>query len=114
VAVNNLGLPDAVLESVVEVLDKHPSITSAKVFGSRAKGTNKQYSDVDIAIFVTDGTKLAPVIKDELEELDTIYTFDVLDYHQTQNPKIKAHIDRVGVEILHFEAPLMSGKSQVK
>ena len=37
---------------------------------------------------------------DVMENLDTIYDFDVLHYEMTSNAEIKAHVDRVGIEIM--------------
>jgi uncharacterized protein len=96
---DSFGLPEGLMDQVTVLLRRYPKIASAKVFGSRAKGNCKMYSDVDIALFVDD-SKVVSSIRDELEELDTIYTFDILDYHQTKSTEIKAHIDRVGIEIL--------------
>jgi predicted nucleotidyltransferase len=98
---DNWGLPANTITQVVAILRGYPEITSAKLFGSRAKGTHKKYSDVDIAIFAPLGSGLTPHISDELDELDTIYTFDVLDYNRTENIELKAHINRVGIELLH-------------
>ena len=96
---NNFGLPADILADIIKTLRNYPEIKSAKVFGSRAKGSFKRYSDVDIAIFADKSHSLAKHIKYDLEELDTIYNFDVLDYNTLSNVEIKAHIDRVGTEI---------------
>lgn len=46
------GLEDRHVDFVKEMLKKHIPNADAKfyIFGSRAKGTNRPYSDVDIAI----------------------------------------------------------------
>ena len=100
IAMNKFGLPEDVFADIINTLRRYPEITHAKIFGSRAKGNYKRYSDVDIAIFADSGHYLAADVKDALEELDTIYYFDVLHYEKTPNSEIKSHIDRVGVEIL--------------
>ncbi|MCL2412466.1 MAG: nucleotidyltransferase domain-containing protein, partial [Treponema sp.] len=48
---NKFGLPDEVFAKITDTLKKYPQIKKAVIFGSRAKGSNKQYSDIDIAIF---------------------------------------------------------------
>jgi len=97
---NDFGLPHDVFEDVLDTIRSYSEIKSAKIFGSRAKGNYKRYSDVDIAIFSDTGTDLSSCIKDKLEDLDAIYYFDVLDYNKVSDTKIKEHIDRVGIEIL--------------
>jgi predicted nucleotidyltransferase len=96
---NNFGLPQNVYDEMVNALNRFPEIKHAKIFGSRAKGTHKRYSDVDIAVFAEANPNLAADIKDVLDNLDTIYDFDVLHYEMTSSAEIKAHIDRVGIEI---------------
>jgi predicted nucleotidyltransferase len=97
---NNFGLPKDVFSDIIRILSRYPEIKSAKIFGSRAKGNYKRYSDVDIAVYAHVDYDLSPAIMDALEDLDTIYNFDVIHYEKVSNAEIKAHIDRVGVEIL--------------
>ena len=97
---NNVGLPEDVLNEIVKVLSRFPEIKSAKIFGSRAKNAHKRYSDVDVAIFAAPNQILAANIKDALDDLDVIYNFDVVHYEMAANEEIKAHIDRVGIEIM--------------
>ncbi|MCL2158600.1 MAG: nucleotidyltransferase domain-containing protein [Oscillospiraceae bacterium] len=99
---NNFGLPEDVYEEILKALKRFPEIKCAKVFGSRAKGTQKRYSDVDIAVYASASHNLAANVKDALDNLDAVYNFDVLHYEMTTNSEIKAHIDRVGVEILNI------------
>lgn len=96
--VNDLGLPEHVLVDIINILRHYPEIYCAKVFGSRAKGNYKRYSDVDIAVFAKTDKGLTQNVKDSLEDLETIYKFDVIHYDKLSNEEIKAHIDRVGVE----------------
>ena len=96
---NNLGLTQEALRQIVAVLEKYPEIKKAVVFGSRAKGSFKKYSDIDIAVFGGADKLNTGDIAYDLDELPLIYKFDVLHYEATANAEIKAHIDRVGVEI---------------
>lgn len=45
-----LGLRDEELRSIVEIIAASESVESALVFGSRAKGTYRTGSDIDIAL----------------------------------------------------------------
>lgn len=96
---NKFGLPSDVIEEILRILSSYPEVEKAKVFGSRAKGNYKRYSDIDIAIFVSENRSIIQNIKEDLGDLDTIYDFDILDYNRLSNEELKAHIDRVGISI---------------
>ena len=100
---NEFGLPEDVLSKIVTILQRYPDVTSAKIFGSRSKGNYKRYSDIDIAIFVNTDCDISQDIKEDLEDLDVIYKFDVIHYERTSSTEIKEHIDRIGIEILLSE-----------
>jgi predicted nucleotidyltransferase len=96
---NNFGLPDDVYGLIVDALRRYPEINDVKIFGSRAMGNHKRYSDIDIAIYADTDADLSQNIKEELEDLDVIYFFDVLHYEKIASAEVKAHIDRVGISI---------------
>jgi len=97
----NSGLFDSDIESIVSVLKKYPTVESAFIFGSRAKGNFKNGSDIDIAL------KGAQIDFDTLkkisywlnEETTMPYKFDILIYQNIKEPALKEHIDRVGIEL---------------
>ena len=71
------------------------------MFGSRAKGNYKIGSDVDLAI---KGGRLTYEITARLadclnEDKPLPYFFDVVHYDAIAEPKLKEHIDRVGIDI---------------
>ena len=70
------------------------------LYGSRAKGNFKPFSDIDITLV---GDKLEHNdlldITDGIEELLFPYMFDVSLYSSLKNEKLIEHIDRVGVVI---------------
>lgn len=74
------GLEDRHLDFVLSVLKRNISDVDAKfyVFGSRAKGTNKKYSDIDIAVDLN-GKKLDVSIlgKILIEFQDSTLPFEV-------------------------------------
>lgn len=97
------GLTNTELKNIISVLKQYPSIQSALIFGSRAKGNYKTGSDVDIALkggrmSFRDLSDINYVLN---EETPLIYFFDVIDYSSITNPDLKNHIDRVGIELLH-------------
>ena len=93
---NNLGLEESEIEKICGVFKNNKKILRAVVFGSRAKGNYRKYSDIDIALWGELDSRDAQHIADELEELPLIYKFDVAAYDKISNAELKAHIDRVG------------------
>ena len=99
---NNFGLQDSDIKSIVEILLKNPLINEAYIFGSRAKGNFKKGSDVDIAVKGRDiSTDLISKMSYTLNEETLMpYKFDVIDYNSIVNKDLKDHIDRIGIKIL--------------
>lgn len=95
---NDFGLTADQLALITTLFNRHKNIDRAVIFGSRANGSYKKYSDVDIALFgVSDSYTWQ--IKEELDQLLLVYKFDVLSYCDTTNASLRDHIDRVGVVI---------------
>ena len=87
------------LELVRSVLRQHPEVHSATLFGSCAKGTHHERSDVDLALSGELGLLGAEAIAAELEELPLPYRFDVRALEQISFAPLLEHIERVGVVI---------------
>lgn len=96
---SSLGLSDSVYARIVNAIGTFDFITRAVVFGSRAKGNYKKYSDVDICLFGDIDSFQAEYVRDTLNDLDVVYDFDVIAYEKTETATLREHIDRVGVEI---------------
>ena len=94
------GLPPATLEKLSRVFAAHPAIDRVLIYGSRAKGTYRHGSDIDLCI---KGRALPfsefVQIEDQIDDLMLPYTVDLSHYRQIDNPDLVAHIDRVGVVI---------------
>ena len=93
------GLSAEVVDEIRGVVSRFPVVMEARIFGSRAKGNFKRYSDVDIAIFGDFGVDVVMELRDELEELYVIYRFDVVHYDTLKNCDLREHIDRVGINL---------------
>jgi len=96
---NRIGLKDSDYDLLVNELSKDQRVEKALVFGSRAKGTHKLYSDIDIALVGDLSAFGAEEIKRELDELPLCQKIDVLDYATIRNAALRDHIDRVGIKI---------------
>ena len=87
-----------------DVFRRHPAVSAAILFGSRAKGTHAACSDVDLAV-AGDVTPLeAEAIAGELEELPLPYRFDVRPLARISHRPLREHIDRVGICIYRAAA----------
>jgi predicted nucleotidyltransferase len=87
------------LDLIRTVLTRHPAVTGAILFGSRAKGTAQPASDVDLALEGVSDPLQAEAIANELEELPLPYRFDVKALAAIRHRPLLEHIERVGVRI---------------
>jgi len=90
-----LGLSDSTLGLLRAVFARHPQVSEAWVYGSRAMGTHRPESDVDIALYGEVDERLAARIAGELDELPLPHTFDVQAYPCVRHQPLREHIDRV-------------------
>lgn len=90
-----IGLSDHEHALIVEVFKRYPEIEQAGLFGSRALGTHRPNSDIDLAIWgkTLDEAKLASLIS-ALDELPLPYLFDVKLYHFLDDAPFIEHIDQ--------------------
>lgn len=94
----SLGLRESDINEMNRAFKRFPEIEEVVIFGSRAKGTYKRGSDVDLALF---GPKVNFNTISKLhfwlnEESSMPYTFDVVWFEQLDNTELKEHIMRVG------------------
>lgn len=92
------GLKDEIMESMTAAFTRLANIEKVILYGSRAKGTYTNGSDIDIVLFGNDlnlNNCVYPLM-DELDELCLPYSFDISIYNDINNVKLTEHIDRVG------------------
>ncbi|MDA3942284.1 MAG: nucleotidyltransferase domain-containing protein [Bacteroidetes bacterium] len=97
----NVGLNINDLESIRRVIKSFPKIEDAVLFGSRAKGTYSNGSDIDIAL--KGGNMLLNDMLDlsnALEELLLPYKFDLIIYDRITESALIDHINRVGISLM--------------
>ncbi len=95
---NQFGLSEEATKWILRTIHVFPEIEEVIIFGSRAKGTYKPGSDIDLAIkgnFLEFNypERLRTMLQDGLY---LPYFFDVVDYSKITNSNLKEHIDRVG------------------
>lgn len=87
------GLAQRHYHDIVSVFRHYPDIEKVLIFGSRAKGTHKPYSDIDLAV-------VAPNMDDrefsrlwnELDALELVFKLDVLHWDKLGQQKLKDSI----------------------
>lgn len=84
---------------ISKICENTSGISGAVIFGSRANGNFKRYSDIDIAIYGSISDLEIEALASMLEELPTVYTFDLISYSRITNEYLKNHIDQVGIKI---------------
>lgn len=87
------------LEMVRSVFRRHPEVKTVTVFGSRAKGTHSDRSDVDLVVTGDVEPLRAEALAAELDELPLPYRFEVQALEHIQYPPLLEHIQRVGIVI---------------
>lgn len=97
----NYGLSNAQLETILRAVKKHPEVDEVILFGSRAQGTQKTASDIDLALKGKNvAAHLASRIKNEIEEESTIPFFiDTIAYQNIHNAALRTCIDTEGVRL---------------
>ena len=100
---SNPALTPAELESIRSVFRRHPEVAAVKLFGSRAKGTHRPQSDVDLALWGDVDELAAQAIAAELDELPLPYRFDVVPFASIRLAALRAHIERVGIQVFPSE-----------
>lgn len=95
-----IGLSEYDLRVIRDTLKEYPEVHQATLFGSRAKGTHKPGSDVDISIKGDDLLDVPANLMGWLnDESQLPYFFDIINYASIESSELKEHIDRVGIVI---------------
>ena len=92
------GLTERDIKTISGIFNKYLEVIAVHIFGSRAKGTHKPASDIDLAVInegVNDRTILR--IKADFEDSTLPYKVDLVNYPLLNHPELKEHIDRVGL-----------------
>ncbi|MBR1774766.1 MAG: nucleotidyltransferase domain-containing protein [Bacteroidales bacterium] len=92
------GLEEKEIAAINSVFAKYPNVEKVMLFGSRAKGTNQPFSDIDITML---GDKLTHSdlinIMSDLDDLFLPYEIDLSIFNKINNEALKEHILRMNV-----------------
>jgi predicted nucleotidyltransferase len=94
----NHGIIESAVQRIREVLAHYPEVEKALLYGSRAMGTHRPGSDIDLTLCGSglDHTLLIR-IENELDDLLLPYQMDLSVFSELTHPALLDHIRRVGV-----------------
>ena len=106
----NHGLTTTTVERLRSVLAHYPEVEKAVLYGSRAKGTYRPGSDIDLTLCGSElNHTLLTRIGNELDDLLLPYQIDLSLLSSLSHPGLLDHIRRVGVALYEKSAvPLES------
>jgi predicted nucleotidyltransferase len=89
-----MDISDNLVKKIIDVLTSYKKLEKIVIFGSRAKGSSKAASDIDIAVFGRDWTDTdINLAKHRIEEtIKTPLKFDLLNYFSLSKEKLKKDI----------------------
>lgn len=94
------GIKDQYWKSILTIIRANPKVEQVILFGSRALGTYKPGSDIDLCL---KGDQIAQADMTQflvsLDELDLPWVVDLVIFSQISNPDLRDHIARVGIRL---------------
>ena len=90
------GLPQAAIHAIYQVFACYPGLAQAILYGSRAKGTFRPGSDIDLTLKGEISDQELLNLYGDLDDLCLPYKFDLSLYRQLDNQALLEHIERVG------------------
>ncbi|WP_198243671.1 nucleotidyltransferase domain-containing protein [methane-oxidizing endosymbiont of Gigantopelta aegis] len=109
-----IGLDDRTLQTLRRIFSNYPGIQQVKLYGSRAKGTNHERSDIDLAVLGenVDRFMIADILL-TLDDSDIPFLIDLQNYHDIKNRQLIEHIDRVGL-VIYDRDQAVKGRSSLR
>lgn len=89
------NLPQNAENGIIELAKKY-DINRIILFGSRARGDNRDRSDIDIAV---SGGNITEFALDAEEAIDTLLMFDVVNLDRYVQPELLDEIEKEGIVI---------------
>lgn len=98
------GISAEYWKKINDTLSHFPHIEKAVLFGSRAKGTYKKFSDIDIALIGNNiDTDDLLKLNTEIDDLLLPYEFDFCIYKNITSKELKDHIERWGTVVYRLK-----------
>lgn len=94
------GLPERTIQKLCEVFSHYPEVEKVVLYGSRARGTYKNGSDIDLTLWGAElSHSVLSRIDSELDDLLLPYMIDLSNFSQIENPAMIQQIQRDGVNL---------------
>jgi predicted nucleotidyltransferase len=91
------GLSEKTVEQIQGVFVNFSELEKVVLYGSRAKGTHRSGSDIDLTLYGSGlNHTLLTRIKNELDDLLLPYDMDISLFEDLNHPALLDHIERVG------------------
>ena len=88
-------IPERVLQEILQFA-RDAGVERLVLFGSRARGTHSERSDIDLAVYGGDFDAFYFRVQEETESL---LEFDLIDMHRKVSPSLLEDIERERIEI---------------
>jgi len=107
------GLQESTIERICTVFAKYPQVEKAVLYGSRAKGSYRNGSDIDLTLFGGADLTLDALHKmmDEMDDLLLPYTMDLSIFNQISDHDVIEHIQQVGVTFYERQEQKQANKA---
>lgn len=94
---NAFGLSESILNKIRAVLENHPEAEKCLIYGSRALGTHRPNSDIDLTL-TGENLNFSTLLKieNELDDLLLPYQIDLSIMSKIDNQNLIDHINRAG------------------
>lgn len=94
------GLTEVQVNSIRSICRRNPAVDRVLVFGSRSMGHYREGSDLDVCLMDKDMpfSELLQ-LQVQIDNLNLPIHCDVVRYSSIRNDALRAHIQRVGVEL---------------
>lgn len=94
----SFNLEQDIIKDIITIAEKY-TINKVVLFGSRARGDNKNTSDIDLAIYcMKDFDDKGSFILD-IEDIETLLKFDIVFINNKLDEKLIDNIEKEGVII---------------
>ena len=94
----NYKLSSNIVENIKMIAQKYP-VSKIIFFGSRARGDNRNNSDIDLAVYALPEFHNEGRITSDIDDIDTLLKFDIVFINSNTDKRLVDNINREGVVI---------------